>query len=85
MLKIFDNPEYLTEQEVIKRYPDSKFILQDVKDVNNVAGYLLAVSTDGDSFRKLCEKRDEYLDAGLDVALLGCYGGMKLGVLYKCN
>lgn len=78
MLKIFDNPEYLTEREVRNRYPDSRYILQDVKDVNHVAGYLLAVSTDRETFKDICIQRDEYADRGLDVALLGSYGGMKI-------
>lgn len=85
MLKIFDNPEYLSEKEVMRKYPHSRFILQDVKDVNNVAGQLLVVSTDRESFKELCIKRDEFLDKGLDVSLLGSYGGMKIGVLNKCN
>lgn len=85
MLKIFDNPEYISEKEVIRKYPHSRYILKDIKDVNNVAGQLLAVSTDRESFKELCEKRDELLDKGLDVALLGSYGGMKIGVLSKYN
>ncbi len=85
MLQIFNNPEYLAEKEINKRYPNSRFILQDVKDVNNVKGYLIAVSTDRNSFKELCTKRDELLDKGLDVSLLGSYGGMKIGVLSKCN
>lgn len=85
MLKVFENPEFLTEKEVMRKYPHSRFILQDVRDVNNVAGQLLAVSTDRESFKELCIKRDELLDKGLDVALLGSYGGMKIGVLNKCN
>ena len=85
MLKVFNTPEYLTEREVMERYPDSKFILKDVTDVNNVAGQLLAVSTDRESFKELCLKRDEFLDMNYDVALLGSYGGMKIGVLSKCS
>ncbi|MGN0153206.1 MAG: hypothetical protein ACI4A3_02055 [Lachnospiraceae bacterium] len=81
MLKIFDNPEYLSEKEVMRKYPHSRFILKDVKDVNNVKGQLMAVSTDRESFKQLCIKRDELLDKGLDVALLGSYGGTKIGVL----
>lgn len=84
MLRVFDNPEYLSEKEIMQRYPNSKFILKDVIDVNNVAGQLLAVSTDRESFKTLCIKRDEFLDKGYDVALLGSYGGMHTGILNKC-
>ena len=53
MLKIFDNPEYISEKEVIRKYPHSRYILKDIKDVNNVAGQLLAVSTDRESFKNV--------------------------------
>ena len=85
MFKVFDTPEFLTEQDIVKMYPHSRYILKDIKDINNVSGYLMAVSTDKSSFIQICEKREELSESGLDVALLGSYGGMKLGVLSKVN
>lgn len=81
MLLVFDNPEYFSEKEVRAKYPNSRYILENVEDVNNVHGYLLAVSTDRESHIDLCKQRDLYLEEGRNVALLGYYGGKSIGVL----
>ena len=83
MLKLFDSTEIISEKEVIKQYPNSMFILKDVKDPNNVCGILIAVSTDKESYRDLCIKRKELVDKGVDCALLGSYNGGAIGVLSR--
>ena len=81
MLTMIDENTIVSEQEVKKRYPNSMYIIQDIKDVNNVSGKLIAVSTSKDSYRQLCTLRKELSDNGLDCALLGSYNGGKIGVL----
>lgn len=81
MLKLFNSLEIVTEQEVNTRYPNSMYILQDVKDPNDVRGILVAVSTDKESYRDICIKRKELAEKGVDCALLGSYNEGAIGVL----
>ena len=81
MFIMIDEDIIVTEQEVKKRYPNSMYIMQDIKDVNSVSGKLIAVSTSKDSYKQICILRKELSDKGLDRALLGSYNGGKIGVL----
>lgn len=83
MLKIIESKEIVTEIEVYEKYPNSMFILQDVKDPNNVKGRLVAISTDRSSYRDICIKRKELADSGVDCVLLGSYNGGVIGVLSR--
>lgn len=51
------------------------------KDINNISGVLVAVSTSKDSYRDICILRKKLEDADVDCALLGSYNGGKIGVL----
>ena len=84
MFRVMSDSRIVTEQEVKEKYPNSMYIIQDIKDVNNVAGILVAVSTSKDSYRDICVLRKEMADKGLDCALLGSYNGGKTGVLNRC-
>ena len=81
MLNVINNDTLITEQEVKEKYPNSMYIMRDIKDVNNVAGVLVAVSTSKDSYRDICVLRKELADKGQDCALLGSYNGGNIGVL----
>jgi len=83
MLKIMESTELVTEKEVYEKYPNTMFILQDVKDPNDVRGILVAVSTDRSSYRDICIKRKELSDKGVDCVLLGSYNGGVIGVLSR--
>ena len=81
MFKIINDNRIISEQEVKRAYPNSMYILQDIKDVNDVKGILVAVSTTKDSYRDLCLLRKELSDKNIDCALLGSYNGGNVGVL----
>lgn len=80
MLRIFNNPEYLTEEEANRKYPNCKYIMKDIKDVNRVAGEVLAVSTNKKSFSELCDYFHT-LPENYDVVIMGSYGGSTIGIL----
>ena len=85
MLKLFNTTEIISEKDINIQYPNSMYMLQDVKDPNNVKGILLAVSTDKKSYRDICIKRKGLADRGIDCALLGSYNGGAIGVLSNSN
>lgn len=85
MYKEFTEPKLLTEQEIIANYPNSKYLLKNIEDVNNIKGYLVAVSTDKDSYKKICEEREKLAEAGEDVTLCGTYNGFSFGIVNRVD
>ena len=84
MLKEFTDNKTYTEKEINKLYPNSMYIVKDIKDINNISGVLMAVSTSRDSYKDICIIRKKLSDAGEDCALLGSYNGGSIGVLNRC-
>ena len=83
MFKLVNSSKIVSDKEVNQMYPNSMFILQDVKDPSDVKGVWVAVSTSRDSYRDICIKRKELADSGVDCALLGSYNGGVIGVLSR--
>lgn len=81
MLKEFTDNKTYTEKEINMLYPNSMYILKDIKDINNIRGILMAVSTSRDSYKDICIIRKKLSDAGEDCVLLGSYNGGSMGIL----
>ena len=64
MLKMIKSQEKKTPKEIETLYPNCKYILTDFSDLNNINGFLYAVSPDKESFLDLCEVSDELTDEG---------------------
>lgn len=55
MLLILDEKEKRTPQDIEAQYPNCKYLLTSVTDIENLRGYLYCVSTDRDSLLEMCK------------------------------
>lgn len=84
MLRILDEKVKRTPEDIKKQYPDCKFLLLDITDIQNVSGYLYCISDSPETFSEICNKRREFFNKGVSGIVMGHYksGGM-IGVQYE--
>ena len=67
MLKILDEKEERSEEEIEKQYKGCMFILVNYIDLQNPRGYLYCISTERDSYHDICKKADELEMKGIPM------------------
>ena len=82
MLKIIKKSKVETPEEIEKEFPKCMYILTDFTDLNDLKGYLYAVSPNKASFSELCVLSDKLSAEGKTCIIMGEYdeGGIMLGV-----
>lgn len=81
MLMILNEKVKRTPMDIEAQYPNCKYLLTgiDINDLQNISGYLYAVSTDIDSFSELCDYSHEFKYS----CVMGSYNnGGAIGVQY---
>ena len=73
LLKILNEKEKRTEEDVEKQYKGCMFILSHYTDLQNPQGYLYCISTARDSYHDICRKADELEQEGIPCILSGNY------------
>lgn len=73
MLKILDEKEERSEEEIERQYKGCMFILINYTDLQNPRGYLYCISTERDSYHDICRKADELEMEGIPCILSGNY------------
>lgn len=86
MLKILDEKELRTDDEIEELYKDCKYlyIIDGYDKLTDDEGYLYCVSTSADSYGQLYEMRDRLRDEGKICVVGGSYNnGGAIGVQYE--
>lgn len=81
MLKVLERDYKQKQWDIIKEFPDSKFVMR-VDDVHDTEGYLMAVSTSQESSKEF----GRYLRDNTHVKYLfmgGCYVSDLIGGIYE--